>query len=260
MCSGSGRAWRRRLRRRGLMGARTVGSISGCRIPTTTGPRSPGPRWCAATSTTPTARPITIGGKEFNRNEEYHSASTPELSIVSKLRVEVGCDAAGANCAHSLDSTPGSFKPYYRSYSTGRYDGADTEALLAPANYCTDCWGNARGHWLAGYRGGPPHLPDPHDRGQDLYLRRDVPQVGDDLGRVARRQTLLFARRVPHQPVYEEQRRRARGRLRLPGPARTRLAGHPRGRRTRGYGDYQRFGGIFVFESVEEYFQTITQS
>ena len=87
---------------------------------------------------------IIIGGKELNRNEEYHSASTPELSIVSKLRVEVGCDAAGANCAHSLDSTPGSFKPYYRSRSTGRYDGANTEALLAPANYCTDCWGNAR--------------------------------------------------------------------------------------------------------------------
>ena len=87
---------------------------------------------------------ITIGGKELNRNEEYHSASTPELSIVSKLRVEVGCDAAGANCAHSLDSTPGSFKPYYRSRSTGRYDGANTEALLVPANYCTDCWGNAR--------------------------------------------------------------------------------------------------------------------
>ena len=41
----------------------------------------------------------TIGGKEFNRNEEYHSGSAPELSIVSKLRVEVGCDAAGANCA-----------------------------------------------------------------------------------------------------------------------------------------------------------------
>ena len=87
---------------------------------------------------------ITIGGKELNRNEEYHSASTPELSIVSKLRVEVGCDADGANCAHSLDSAAGSFKPYYGSSYTGRYDGADTEALLAPANYCTDCWGNAR--------------------------------------------------------------------------------------------------------------------
>ena len=86
---------------------------------------------------------ITIGDKEFNRNEEYHSASTPELSIVSKLRVEVGCDAAGANCAHSLDSTAASFKPYYSSRSTGRHDGASTEALLAPANYCTDCWGNA---------------------------------------------------------------------------------------------------------------------
>ena len=87
---------------------------------------------------------ITIGGKELNRNEEYHSGSTPELSIVSKLRVEVGCDAAGANCAHSLDSVADSFKPYYRSYSTGRYDGAGSEALLVPANYCTDCWGNAR--------------------------------------------------------------------------------------------------------------------
>ena len=87
---------------------------------------------------------ITIGGKELNRNEEYHSVSAPELSIVSKLRVEVGCDADGANCAHSLDSAAGSFKPYYGSSYTGRYDGADTEALLAPANYCTDCWGNAR--------------------------------------------------------------------------------------------------------------------
>ena len=86
---------------------------------------------------------ITIGGEELNRNEEYHSASTPELSIVSKLRVEVGCDADGANCAHSLDSTPGSFKPYYSSRYAGRDDGANTEALLAPANYCTDCWGNA---------------------------------------------------------------------------------------------------------------------
>ena len=92
---------------------------------------------------------ITIGGKELNRNEEYHSASTPELSIVSKLRVEVGCDADGANCAHSLDSTPGSFKPYYSSRYAGRDDGANTEALLAPANYCTDCWGNARAiGWL----------------------------------------------------------------------------------------------------------------
>ena len=86
---------------------------------------------------------ITIGGEELNRNEEYHSASAPELSIVSKLRVEVGCDADGANCAHSLDSTPGSFKPYYSSRYAGRDDGANTEALLVPANYCTDCWGNA---------------------------------------------------------------------------------------------------------------------
>ena len=87
---------------------------------------------------------ITIGGKPLNRNKEYQSVGLPELSIVSKLRVEVGCDADGASCAHSLDSVPGSFKPYYSSSSTGRYDGADTEALLVPANYCTDCWGNAR--------------------------------------------------------------------------------------------------------------------
>ena len=139
---------------------------------------------------------ITIGGKELNRNEEYHSASTPELSIVSKLRVEVGCDAAGANCAHSLDSTPGSFKPYYGSSYTGRYDGANTKALLAPANYCTDCWGNARVIGWLDIGEDSPHLPDPHDRGQDICLRRDLPQVGDDVGRVARRQTLLFARRV----------------------------------------------------------------
>ena len=100
---------------------------------------------------------ITIGGKELNRNEEYHSGSTPELSIVSKLRVEVGCDAAGANCAHSLDSTPGSFKPYYRSYYTGRDDGASTKALLVPANYCTDCWGNARVIGWLDIGEDPPH-------------------------------------------------------------------------------------------------------
>ena len=125
------------------MGARAVGSISGVSYSDDYGATFTGAEVVRGYIHNTDTATYTIGGKEFNRNEEYHSGSTPELSIVSKLRVEVGCDAAGANCAHSLDSAAGSFKPYYRSYSTGRYDGADTEALLAPANYCTDCWGNA---------------------------------------------------------------------------------------------------------------------
>ena len=112
----------------------------------------------------------TIGGREFNRNEEHHSGSAPELSIVSKLRVEVGCDAAGANCAHSLDSAAGSFKPYYRSYSTGRYDGADSEALLAPANYCTDCWGNARVIGWLDVGEDPPHTYRIHMTAGKTYI------------------------------------------------------------------------------------------
>ena len=112
----------------------------------------------------------TIGGKEFNRNEEYHSGSAPELSIVSKLRVEVGCAAAGANCAHSLDSAPASFKPYYRSYSTGRDDGADTEALLVPANYCTDCWGNARVIGWLDIGEDPPHTYRIHMTAGKTYI------------------------------------------------------------------------------------------
>ena len=84
--------------------------------------------------------------------------------------MEVGCDAAGANCAHSLDSTPGSFKPYYRSYSTGRYDGADTEALLAPAYYCTDCWGNARVIGWLDIGEDPPHTYRIHMTAGKTYV------------------------------------------------------------------------------------------
>ena len=112
----------------------------------------------------------TIGGKEFNRNEEYHSGSAPELSIISKLRVEVGCAAAGANCAHSLDSTPGSFKPYYRSYFTGRENGANTEALLAPANYCTDCRGNASVIGWLDIGEDPPHTYRVHMTAGKTYI------------------------------------------------------------------------------------------
>ncbi len=195
----------------------------------------------------------TIGDKEFNRNEEYHSASTPELSIVSKLRVEVGCDAAGANCAHSLDSTPGSFKPYYRSRSTGRYDGADTEALLVPANYCTDCWGNARVigwldieedphtyriHMTAGktyifdetyrkwgltsgeWRGGP-HFYIPDEFRISLYTKNSAGELVPVSG---------FQDRPEHgwQAIHED--------------------GSP---------DYQRFGPAFIANTIEGYFQKV---
>ena len=176
MRGGCGIAWRRRLRRRGLTGARTVGSISGCRIPTTTGPRSPRPSVGRGYIHNTDTATYTRGGKEFNRNEEYHSASTPELSIVSRLRVEVGCDAAGANCAHSLDSTPGSFKPYYRSYFTGRENGADTEALLVPANYCTECRGNAEVvGWL--------DIGEDHPHTYRIHMTAGKTYVFDDLYR-----------------------------------------------------------------------------
>ena len=204
---------------------------------------------------------ITIGGKELNRNEEYHSASAPELSIVSKLRVEVGCDADGANCAHSLDSTPDSFKPYYRSRFTGRDDGADTEGAVGAGQLLHRLLGQRQGHWLAGYRGGPPHLPDPHDRGQDLCLRRDLPKVGPHLGRVALRQTLLFARTSSASACL----RRTAPAHSYPSPASQDQpedgwqAIHDDDEEGRGYGDYQRFGRAFVAKSVEDYFKTLRQ-
>ena len=198
----------------------------------------------------------TIGDKEFNRNEEYHSGSTPELSIVSKLRVEVGCDAAGANCAHSLDSTPGSFKPYYRSRFTGRYDGANTEALLVPANYCTDCWGNASViGWLD--IGEAPHTYRIHMTAGKTYIfdetyRKWAMTSGEwrdgkhyylpDEFRIS-----LFTKNSAGElvPVSGFQDQPEHGWQAIDED---------------NADDYQAFGGAFVNNTVEEFFQTIKAS
>ena len=76
----------------------------------------------------------TIDGTTYQRNIERHGAGVPELSIVSALRVSVGCDGEGENCAHSMDSTDASFDQYYYSRHENKTAGANTKALLVPAN------------------------------------------------------------------------------------------------------------------------------
>ena len=76
----------------------------------------------------------TIDGTTYQRNIERHGAGVPELSIVSVLRVSVGCDSEGENCAHTLDSTDASFDQYYYSRHEDKTAGANTKALLVPAN------------------------------------------------------------------------------------------------------------------------------
>ena len=76
----------------------------------------------------------TIDGTTYQRNIERHGAAVPELSIVSVLRVSVGCDGEGENCAHTLDSTDASFDQYYYSRHENKTAGANTKALLVPAN------------------------------------------------------------------------------------------------------------------------------
>ena len=76
----------------------------------------------------------TIDGTTYQRNIERHGAAVPELSIVSSLRVSVGCDGEGENCAHSMDSTDASFDQYYYSRIENKTAGANTKALLVPAN------------------------------------------------------------------------------------------------------------------------------
>ena len=76
----------------------------------------------------------TIDGTTYQRNIERHGAAVPELSIVSALRVSVGCDGEGENCAHTLDSTDASFDQYYYSRHENRTKGANTKAVLVPAN------------------------------------------------------------------------------------------------------------------------------
>ncbi len=79
--------------------------------------------------------------------------------------------------------------------------------------------------------------------------------MGDDLGRVARRQTLLFARRVPAQPVHQEQ----------PGEL-VPVAGF-QNQPNHGWqaiqeddeDDYQPPPTAFLSASVEEYFEIVRQ-
>ena len=197
----------------------------------------------------------TIGDKEFNRNEEYHSGSTPELSIVSKLRVEVGCDADGANCAHSLYSTPGSFKPYYRSRFTGRYDGANTEALLVPANYCTDCWGNASViGWL--------------DIGEDPHTYRINMTAGKTyvFDETYRKWAMTSGewRDGEHYYLPDEFRislftKNSAGELVAVSGFQDQPEHGWQAIHEDGSPDYQRFGSAFVGPSVEEYFQVLSE-
>ena len=76
----------------------------------------------------------TIDGTTYQRNIERHGAAVPELSIVSGLRVSVGCDGEGEDCAHTLDSTDASLDQYYYSRHENKTAGANTKALLVPAN------------------------------------------------------------------------------------------------------------------------------
>ena len=76
----------------------------------------------------------TIDGTTYQRNIERHGAGVPELSIVSALRVSVGCDSEGEDCAHTLDSTDASFDQYYYSRHENKTAGANTKVLLVPAN------------------------------------------------------------------------------------------------------------------------------
>ena len=74
--------------------------------------------------------------------EFRHSLQVPEVSIVNGVRVSVGCDSEGANCAHTLDSTVESFHPIYYSNGKNKRAGANTEAWLVPTNMSGN-FGNA---------------------------------------------------------------------------------------------------------------------
>ena len=151
-------AWRRRRRRRGLMGARTVGSISGCRIPTTTGPRSPGPRWCVALH------------PQHRQRDLHHRGQRVQSERGVPLGVDAGAvDRQQAAGGGRLRRRRGQLRPQPRQHA-GFVQAVlqkplhrqvrrrpNTEALLAPANYCTDCWGNARS--LAGWISGRTPTP-----------------------------------------------------------------------------------------------------
>ena len=74
--------------------------------------------------------------------EFRHSLQVPEMSMVSGVRVSVGCNSEGANCAHTLDSTTKSFHPIYSSIGENRKAGPNTKAWLVPTNMAAS-FGNA---------------------------------------------------------------------------------------------------------------------
>ena len=66
--------------------------------------------------------------------EYRHSISTvPEMSIVSQLQVQV-CAPDSDTCPHTLKSTDASFEQYYYSRHENKTAGANTKAVLVPAN------------------------------------------------------------------------------------------------------------------------------
>ena len=63
----------------------------------------------------------------------YSIATVPELSIVSRLQVQV-CAPDSDTCHHTLKSTDASLDQYYYSRHENKTAGANTKAVLVPAN------------------------------------------------------------------------------------------------------------------------------
>ena len=91
---------------------------------------------------------FTIGSDTFNRNEEsYSTDSIPETSLISVLRVSVGCNDQGENCASTVKSTDESLDLYYYSRIASRTAGANTRALLVPANFGAAVAADSKKDW-----------------------------------------------------------------------------------------------------------------
>ena len=63
----------------------------------------------------------------------YSISTVPEMSIVSQLQVQV-CAPDSDTCPRTLKSTDASFDQYYYSRHENKTAGANTKALLVPAN------------------------------------------------------------------------------------------------------------------------------
>ena len=63
----------------------------------------------------------------------YSISTVPEMSIVSQLQLQV-CAPDSDACPHTLKSTDASFDQYYYSRHEDRTKGANTKAVLVPAN------------------------------------------------------------------------------------------------------------------------------